>query len=86
MSTQKTSSDGKNPLPGLDCPQCGFRIQMTIEMLLNSSSICCGNCSLELSIDKDKSGPALNSLKEAYNAVKKVENLKVQTKTGKQFK
>lgn len=84
MPAQKFKPNGMNQSPGLICPQCGFRIQVTIEMLLNNPSICCTSCGLELSIDRDKSKPALNSLKAIYEDIKEAENLNVQTGTGKQ--
>jgi len=83
MPEQKVKSDRLNQSPGLICPQCGFRIQVTIEMLLNNLSICCTSCGLELSIDKEKSKPALNSLKEVFKDIKKIETLYSETEGSK---
>lgn len=48
--------------PGLDCPECGHRIPVTIHNLLHDKSIICGHCLLELDVDRDKSKPSLEAL------------------------
>jgi predicted amidophosphoribosyltransferase len=77
MFKQKGASDELNQSPGLICPQCGFRIHLTIELLLNNPSICCSECGLELSIDQEKSKAALNALQRAYRKARKIEDINI---------
>jgi len=77
MPEQKVASDELNQSPGLICPQCGFGIQVTIELLLNNPSICCSSCGLELSVDQEKSKAALSALQRAYRKVKKTEGFNI---------
>lgn len=74
MTELKVASHELNQLPGLICPQCGFRIQVTIELLLNNPSIRCGSCGLLLDIDQEKSKAALTALQNAYQHIKKIKN------------
>ena len=69
--------------PGLTCPQCGFRIQVTLEALLKDLRVCCTSCGLELFVDQEKSKPALNSLENLNNSIEKVERIKAETKAVK---
>ncbi|MBZ5618747.1 MAG: hypothetical protein LAQ69_08500 [Acidobacteriia bacterium] len=59
----------KNPaeaskVPGMVCPQCASRIVVTMEQLLAAAPIRCGNCGLELTVDREQSRDALQSLEE----------------------
>jgi transcription initiation factor TFIIIB Brf1 subunit/transcription initiation factor TFIIB len=80
MFAKKVAPDELNQPPGLICPQCGFRIQVTIESLLNNASICCADCGLVLSVDRGKSEAALTALQKVYQSIKKIQNLKAETK------
>ena len=63
--------------PGLICPQCNNKIQVSIPMLLSGQSFHCNKCFLQISIDKDKSSDsliALNKLQENFNVANKIIN------------
>jgi len=74
MSGQKSAPHELNQIRGLTCPQCGLRIQVTIELLLNKPSICCSGCGLKLDIDQEKSKAALTALQKAYQHIKNINN------------
>lgn len=63
-------------VPGLDCPQCRFRIQISIPMLLLGEPIICPSCGLKLSVDQEKSRTCLYELQKVNDAVQKVEEVK----------
>ena len=50
--------------PGLTCPECGYRIQVSIPMLLSGQPIVCAACSLVLHVEQEKSAAALGALKQ----------------------
>ena len=83
MPEQYNPSHERSRAPGLACPQCGFRIQVTIEALLKNLTVSCSSCGLALSIDQEKSKPAINALEDLYNSIEKVERIKAETKTIK---
>ena len=83
MPEQNNPSNELNRAPGLECPQCGFRIQVTIETLLKDLAVSCSSCGLELSIDQEKSKPAIDALEDLHKSIKKVEGIKAETKTIK---
>lgn len=62
--------------PGLDCPKCGFRITISMQMLLSGEPVYCPACQLKLSVDREQSQPCLDELKKVYDAVQGVEKLK----------
>jgi len=62
--------------PGLLCPQCNFKIQISIEMLVNNQPIICPNCFLKLSVDNQQSAETLNALKQLNETIKKAEQIK----------
>ncbi|MEY4581904.1 MAG: hypothetical protein RL701_6607 [Pseudomonadota bacterium] len=47
--------------PGLTCPQCGHRIQITIDLILGGHVVC-PSCFLQLSVERDQSREALAAL------------------------
>ncbi|TND09900.1 MAG: hypothetical protein FD123_828 [Bacteroidetes bacterium] len=53
--------------PGLICPRCRFRIQITIPQLLSGKPVYCTNCLLELQID-------IGSSKESLDALQKLQS------------
>ena len=65
-------------VPGLDCPQCGFRIQVSIPMLLSGEPIICPACGLKLSADQEKSQACLNELRKVNDAIQKAEEAKIK--------
>jgi transcription elongation factor Elf1 len=74
MSEQNVAPHEFHQIPGLICPQCGFKMQVTIELLLNKPSICCSGCGLTLDIDQEKSKASLTALQKAYQHIKNVKN------------
>ena len=81
MPEEKHRSNELIQAPGLECPQCGFRIQATLETLFKDLAVCCGSCGLELFIDQQKSKPAIDALEDLYKNIEKVERIKADTKT-----
>lgn len=81
MPGQENSANELHRPPGLECPQCGFRIQVTIEALLKNLAVCCSSCGLGLSIDREKSKPAIDALDNLHKSIEKVERIKAGTKT-----
>lgn len=59
-----------NNKPGLNCPECNFKITISIEQLVSGSSVICPSCGLKLEIDNQKSKPAINAVKKLDNALK----------------
>ena len=72
------NANGK-PTPGLNCPQCGFRIQFSIESLLLNPAVTCTGCGLELTIDRSESRPALDALQKLYNGIREADRMKSET-------
>lgn len=62
--------------PGLSCPVCGHRIIVSIENLLSGQEIQCPSCGLELSVDEDKSGGALEALNKLQNGLKQASKIR----------
>lgn len=62
--------------PGIDCPQCGKFIQITIAELLTAHSVRCPHCRLQLVIDRKQSGNALEALQKVEEARKQVDKAK----------
>ena len=62
--------------PGVNCPECGFNIQVTISILLNNSAIFCSNCGLKLTIDRQESNKSLDQLRKLNAEIKKAERAK----------
>jgi hypothetical protein len=50
--------------PGLTCPECGYRIQVSIPSLLSGQPLVCAGCSLVLHVEQEKSAAALGALKQ----------------------
>jgi transcription elongation factor Elf1 len=83
MPEEKHPPNQLNQAPGLECPQCGIRIQVSLEVLLKNLVVSCGSCGLKLSIDRKKSKPAIDAMENLYNSLEKVERIKAETKTIK---
>lgn len=54
--------------PGLNCPQCGSFIPLTIDTIQNSRSVTCTKCYLRLNIDRTTAGQAIEALKKVKDA------------------
>ena len=55
--------------PGLDCPQCGTRLTVTIQMLLASTPVQCHECTLVLHVDRQASKECLERLEALQAAI-----------------
>ncbi len=62
--------------PGLSCPVCAHRIVVSIESLLSGQDLQCPSCGLELSVDEDKSGGALEALSKLQNGLNQASKIK----------
>lgn len=71
--TGKTTS---TTAPGLQCPECGFHIEVTISMLLNNAAVFCSSCGLKLTIDRDESREGLDQLKKLNDELDKARRAK----------
>lgn len=65
--------------PGINCPECGVRMVVSIQNLVNLEPIDCPNCELELSIDLEKSQSALESLRKLQNGLDQAAKMKQQS-------
>jgi hypothetical protein len=52
--------------PGLTCPKCSYRIQITIPMLLSGQPVICSQCFLRLDIDRSSSKESLLALEKLH--------------------
>lgn len=68
--------------PGLICPQCAFRIQITIPMLLSGQPIYCTQCFLEFRVDNQKSQESLSALHKLQSDFQKAEEIIKQNTHG----
>lgn len=62
--------------PGVPCPECHFRIPVTIPMLLSNATIFCNCCGLKLSVDHEKSKEGLEMLQDLHKAMENAKNVK----------
>ena len=53
---------------GMNCPQCGTFIEISIYQLLTATSLKCPACGLQLNIDRMKSKTALDALRKVQQA------------------
>lgn len=60
--------------PGLNCPQCNFKIEFSIESLLMGGRITCPNCYLQLKMDVSEG--TKNHLQEIQRAQEMVAQAK----------
>ncbi|MDH5366706.1 MAG: hypothetical protein OEW67_06950 [Cyclobacteriaceae bacterium] len=65
--------------PGLTCPQCSYRMDISIAMLLAGEPIVCTACGLSLTVEKEKSEACLTELKKVNEAIENVEVIKNNT-------
>lgn len=59
--------------PGLECPNCGYLIQLTIPILLSRRSIYCTACGLELKPDPKASGESLEILARFHERLSEID-------------
>jgi transcription elongation factor Elf1 len=62
--------------PGLSCPDCGFHIAVSIQMLLGNGVVFCSNCGLKLSIDQESSKEGLDQLRKLNRALEEAQKAK----------
>ncbi|HSG41336.1 MAG TPA: hypothetical protein VLE27_16970 [Thermoanaerobaculia bacterium] len=65
--------------PFLPCPQCGFRMKLSMEQILFNRDFQCPGCGLRLNLDRDASRQSLELLQDLHVAVRNVEALKKQS-------
>lgn len=66
--------------PGLLCPRCSSRIQVTIPMLLSGQPVYCTKCFLELTVDTQKSQEALNALQKLQSGLDQANEIMKQNR------
>lgn len=59
--------------PGLVCPECSFKIPISIDMLLSEGPIICPSCKLNLNVEKEASKPILDRLRKLDNVIKEAQ-------------
>ncbi len=52
--------DNKNLEPSINCPECGFRIKLSISVILNNQSIVCPGCGKTMILDMSKPAARLD--------------------------
>ena len=62
--------------PGLNCPECGTRLIITMDALLNYEPVNCHGCGLELTIDQEKSKSSIESLRKLKTGLNEAESVK----------
>ncbi len=62
--------------PGLSCPECGTKLFITMESLLNYLPVQCHGCGLELTIDREKSKSSIESLRKLKMGLDEAESVK----------
>ena len=65
-------------VPGFPCPQCAFRIRMSLADFLYSQKLTCPGCGLELAIEKSQCTRMMEHLQEIHNADETTEKLRHQ--------
>lgn len=55
--------------PGINCPQCGHKFPVSIEILLSLQPIYCPSCNLKLELNKEKSKEALEAMEKMWRAI-----------------
>lgn len=62
--------------PGLKCPECGTRMIVSIQNLVNLEPVECPGCELELTIDVENSQSALESLRRLQSGLDEAAKVK----------
>mgnify|MGYP002641958475 CR=1 FL=1 len=62
--------------PGLSCPECGIKLVISMESLINYQPVQCYNCGLELTIDQEKSKQSIDSLRKLQEGLSQAEKVK----------
>lgn len=59
------------PAPGFPCPECGFTIKVSIDLLVAGRPAFCNGCGLELQLDKERSMPILEEYQQLKSNIEK---------------
>jgi predicted RNA-binding Zn-ribbon protein involved in translation (DUF1610 family) len=62
--------------PGLKCPECGTKMIVSIQNLINLEPVHCPGCGLELTIDAENSQSALESLRKLQSGLDEAAKVK----------
>lgn len=62
--------------PGLSCPECGTRLMITMESLINYEPVQCHTCGLELTIDQEKSKQSIESLRKLQDGLSQADKVR----------
>ncbi|MEQ9062781.1 MAG: hypothetical protein RIE58_01295 [Vicingaceae bacterium] len=76
VSTPIANEAQYSKTPGLNCPQCSFRISVSVPMLLSGAAIVCPACNLKLNVEQEQSKPCLDELKKVNDAMNRAEAVK----------
>lgn len=66
--------------PGLNCPECGTRMVVSIQNLVNLEPLNCPTCGLELTVDVEHSQSALESLRKLQNGLEEASKIRKDAK------
>ena len=69
-------NSSQQPSPGIPCPRCNFRIEMSVQSLLFQASFQCPKCLLTLSMDRNQSQSALGLLQKVHKQMENIEKHK----------
>lgn len=70
--SNRTPTDVYDRVPKLPCPQCGKVISLSLSDLLHMQGITCPHCLLQLTMDRNASGSAIEHMQHFYVAMKDV--------------
>ena len=62
--------------PGINCPECGTRMVVSIQNLVNLEPVLCPSCGLKLTIDLEKSQSAIESLRKLQDGLDQASKMK----------
>ena len=62
--------------PGLVCPQCGFRITLSIHDLLEHRPVVCLACGLALHVDRENSKACLDEVRKLNEALEEADKVR----------
>jgi len=65
--------------PHLPCPECGFKIEISLPELLTRSEFVCPGCNLKLTMDRDESKNALEMMQQLHIVKTNMDALKKQS-------
>lgn len=73
MSMRKDVEFGTSSLPPAQIPcECGEKILIPLEAILDRRGATCWNCNARLEVDVEQSGPALQALRELTEKIQRI--------------